>query len=151
MFLQGKNPVPAQLERFLEGEGDSSFLNESYKNYYGIQVYDYLIDRVRGTHRHFLKVPCTEELGVNDIRSIHAICGHMKILEHMVRDICGELKLVQKIKDHEKFAYAGKLLFMNYLRYPDRRNGKKIMNHLRKQKEMEKDVIGDVLDAMSCL
>ncbi|MCI8337530.1 MAG: hypothetical protein HFH62_02445 [Lachnospiraceae bacterium] len=151
MYLQGKNPIRTQLEIFLKGGGDSSFLNESYKNYYGIQAYDYLIDRIKGTHRHFLKIPCNEELGVNDIRSINALCGHIKIVEHMVRDVCGETELLQSVKNHEKFAYAGKLLFMNYLRFPDRRNGKKIMNHLRKQKEIEKVVIGDVIDAMSRL
>lgn len=144
-YLSGKNPTFAQVDRFLEDRDESYFVNESYKNFYGIQVYDYLIERIEGTHRHFLHLSCNEKLGVNDIRSMNALCAHMKIIGNMVYDICGDTKLAEELKSLYKSLFAGKLLLMNYLRFPDRRNGKKTIRHLRELKRREREIISRVL------
>lgn len=147
-YLQGENPVSLQLERFLEGRDESYFVNDSYKNYYGIRVYDYLVERMKGTQKRFLNMSCNDTLGVHDIRSINALWAHIKIIEDMIGEICDDTELSEELQKHRKELYAGKLLFMNYLRCPDRKNEKKTIRHLWELKRKEKEVIGRILEVL---
>lgn len=54
-YLHGDNRNELDLSEFLDNSADTYYVNNSYKEYYGIQLYDYLTDRLKGQHKLFLK------------------------------------------------------------------------------------------------
>ncbi len=102
IYIEGENPNRTALEQFLEIGYDSYFIQNSYKEYYGIRLYDYITDRLKGQHKLFRKENSNEVIGVNDLRTINALRAHIHIISELVEYIVsGEKKeeLIQKLCD----------------------------------------------------
>ena len=65
-YIEGKNPTRQLVDEFLENVTSIEFVGESYKEYYGIQLYDYLEDRIKGQNKLFRRNRSNETIGAND-------------------------------------------------------------------------------------
>lgn len=150
-YLQGKNQNERGLQRFLQGNSDCFFVNESYKQYYGIRVYDYLVDRMKEQHRLFQKESDREGMGVNDIRSLNAIYYHVEIMIQMLQErftLEEVQEQVTKLQDLKTSLYAAKLLLLKYIHDPSKKNGKKFIAYFSPLKEQEKEIVEEMVQKL---
>lgn len=87
-YISGNSYCKMKLNDFFIGsECQITLCNESFYDYHGIQVYDYLIDRISGfasvLKRNKIGNP---SLGVTDIRSFHVMISHKYVLMKMLSD-----------------------------------------------------------------
>ncbi len=142
-FLLGENRNQIDVEAFLKGDADTYYVNNSYKKYYGIQLYDYLSDRIQGQHRLFLINQSNEKIGVNDMRTFNALRAHIRIIAEWLKttEYLERNTLVQAIDALDKELYGVKILLMKYIDHPDRKGAKKIIKGIKAIKEKEQNIL----------
>lgn len=87
-YINGDSYGKRRLNDFFVGsESQITLCNESFYGFHGIQVYDYMINRIGGfasvLKRNKLGSP---SLGVTDIRSFHVMISHKYVLMKMLSD-----------------------------------------------------------------
>ena len=148
LYIEGENPNRTALEQFLETGYDSYFIQNSYKEYYGIRLYDYITDRLKGQHKLFRKENSNEVIGVNDLRTINALRAHIHIISELVEYVVsGEKKeeLISQLKKQDQTLYGIKLLLLRYVEAPERKTRKKLLDMLGKAREGEAELLKEVI------
>ena len=148
IYIEGENPNRTALEQFLETGHDSYFIQNSYKEYYGIRLYDYITDRLKGQHKLFRKENSNEVIGVNDLRTINALRAHIHIISELVEYVVsGEKKeeLISQLKKQDQTLYGIKLLLLRYVEAPERKTRKKLLDMLGKAREREAELLKEVI------
>lgn len=150
-YVQGLNSNKIALDSFLEGDYDTYFVQNSYKNYYGIRVYNYLQERLKGQHKLFQKKSSNEMIGVNDLRTFNALRAHNLLVKNMLQDVSKKentMEIIEGFKKHNQILYAGKLLLLRYVDTPERKICKKLIDMLDKAKNLEKKLIDETIVAL---
>ena len=136
------------MEQFLETGYDSYFIQNSYKEYYGIRLYDYITDRLKGQHKLFRKENSNEVIGVNDLRTINALRAHIHIISELVDYVVSGKKkeeLISQLKKQDQTLYGIKLLLLRYVEAPERKTRKKLLDMLGKAREREAELLKEVI------
>lgn len=148
LYIKGENPNQIALDYFLSGRHDSYFIQNSYKDYYGIHIYDYITDRLKGQHKIFRKESSNEVMGVNDLRTINALRAHIYLIAELVEFAVSDdrkKELETSLKKHDQVLYGIKLLLLRYVESPERKTRKKLLDMAGKAKEQEIELIKEVI------
>lgn len=146
IYISGENPV-SYLEDAFKASGNTSwFCNCSYKGFYGIDVYDYLVERIKGNYRLFGIVKPNNETGTNDLRTVNALTAHALITGEALKeagyDDNGENRvLISKLK-------ALHLMLMHYMDSQSLKNKNKFINMCRSVKDFELSYINKALSGI---
>lgn len=148
-YCAGKNPNRFYFEEYIK-EPDKSigFVNNSYVgSYYGINVYDYLIDRIKKQYKIFGTVEEDEKLGVLDLRSLNVLKTHQMIIRHILENIDGNIpsKIIERSERIEKTVIGVKVLLLKFFSTGEKKNCKKAVEMLKKVKAEELDICHQIL------
>lgn len=149
-YIEGKNPTRQLVDEFLENVTSIEFVGESYKEYYGIQLYDYLEDRIKGQNKLFRRNRSNETIGANDMRTMHALGTHERILKRMyqmIPDVEQEQEILDKFKKLEGTMNGVKVLMLRYMETISLKDGRKVVKMLRECKRQDRE-IGEVICGM---
>lgn len=149
-FVEGKNPNSLELEDLFEKRIDTYYVNNSYKDYYGIEVYTYLIDRLKKQSKILKK---KEVLCTNDLRTLNVLKTHLYIINRFIND---EIKIENNhitLLSEEMIKIINNLHMISSLiiRYIGRSEEKKLktaIKLLQKCKKEERIIINKILEIL---
>lgn len=151
-FCSGNNPNKLYFQEFLKNPSRSiEFVNNSYVgDYYGINVYDYLIERIKKQYKIIGRAKENEKLGVLDLRSLNTLKTHDMILEYMIKDIANDIpdELLNLLDKNQKQIAGVKILILKYLSDGQVGNCRKAVRKLEEIKKRELVIIKNILEIL---
>lgn len=149
-YCMGKNPNGFYFDNFLKNPTKSiEFVNNNYVgDYYGINVYDYLIERIKKQYKILGRVKEEDKLGVLDLRSLNTLRTHSMLLKDMLNDILDDTpeEMIDTLEKIEKRIMGVKVLILKYFSDGEKKGCKKAVERLKKVKEEEKEVVRQALE-----
>ena len=153
-YINGENCNKTYLDDFFQGESDTYYVNNSYTQYYGIQLYDYLIDRLNGQKRIFLRTRCNDRIGSNDLRTVNALFAHLSIIEKLVGVIVENErkdKLIKELKYLQQFLSGAKMIELRFIELEARKDCKKAIKLFREAQKKEVILLSEVIEVLESI
>lgn len=153
LYISGNSYCKKKLNDFFAGsENQIALCNESFYEFQGIQVYDYLISRISGFASVLKRTKIgNPSLGVTDIRSFHVMISHKYVLMKMLSD----QRLFEQEKNQElemqikhladRLTECKMLLIYMLHGKGGIREGKRILSILKQCRKDEYDVMSKLL------
>ncbi len=143
-YVEGINPGDKRRKDIYKGDKYQYFINYSYKNYYGIGLYDYLEERINGSKKIFGKTSDNDRIGVNDIRTINVLITHAEILNNAFKIL---------LQDEEDYGWEDvinatgylKIMLIQYLENNSLKYKNKIIKHIKSIKIKQTELIWKIL------
>lgn len=144
-YCEGKNPNGFYFDEFLKDPSRSiEFVNNNYVgDYYGINVYDYLIDRLKKQYKLLGRVKEEDKLSVLDLRSLNTLRTHSIIIKEMLKDLLEGVpeEIITTLEKIEKTITGVKILVLKYFSDGEKKGCKKAVERLKRVKMEELEVI----------
>lgn len=139
-YCNGVNTNGKYINLFLENlENSIEYVSNSYYESYGINVYDYLIERLSQESSRINFSQEGGKLGITDLRSLNVLKAHIKIIAQMMEDIMTE-KPLSEIQESLKYIESNlsgiNLLVMQYFASGEKkfcRRAKKLLVQSKKE------------------
>ena len=151
-YCKAKNPNIRYLEEFLKNQNNTiEFVSNNYVgDFYGIRVYDYLINKIRKQYKLFGTIQEADKLGVLELRSLNVLMTHDKIIKNMLDDILKipHLELQKDFERIETIIAGVRILILKYFSDGQKKSCKKAVELLKRAKEMELYTIMKVIDLL---
>lgn len=160
-YLLGKAAGRDVVRDFLKGRDIcQGFLNDSYYEYYGIGVYDYLEKRIKRRLSFFdgekKERDGASGLGATDSRSVQVLLAHKKLFFDFLQDreLWGGKKgpvhedLLRELEQLQEQILSAKMLLMQVIFGGGRKDGKRILVLMQKAKEMDRQWMEKLLRMM---
>lgn len=151
-YLTGENPNRFYLEDFMRDPSQSiEFVNNNYVgDYYGINVYDYLIERIKKQYKLFGNVKEEDKLGVLDMRSLNTLRTHSMIIKNMLNDIACDVpaEIIETLEKLEKKITGVKILILKYFADGEKKGCRKAAERLKQIKDEEKKICREVIHCL---
>lgn len=149
IYCVGDNPGKFYFEDFLEQPDQSvEFVNNNYVgDYYGIHVYDYLIQRIKKQCKILGQVREEDKLGVLDMRSLNVLRTHSIVMKDMVQDVVENIPedVIDTLEKIEKKIMGVRILILKFFSDGEKKRCRKAVENLKWIKERERWVIEQII------
>lgn len=144
-YIEEININDYKNKEIIDETNQQYFINYSYKGYYGIGLYDYLIERVKCSKRIFRQTTDNDKLGVNDLRTLNVLIAHSEILKIAFEKIFKSERVKDWSSTIDQINYL-KLMIMQYIDNNDIRYKEKIIKSIKQIKKKQITIIRLIID-----
>ena len=132
-YMQGINPLGYRIDGFLNGNEIGTWNDNSGKQYYGINTYDFLLEMLENNPSY------------GQVRSFSVLCEHKKIIEMVFNKIYdNRIEIIsENIKALQQKSATCKMLFLKYQVKSSDKTITNIKNNLINMKNLECELLSD--------
>lgn len=152
-YCKGENPGLLYCADFLNNRRDTpAFVYSNYVGeYYGIEVYTYLMERIKKQYKFLSHVTEEDKLGVLELRAINVLKSHCKLIRRIQEEllISPSQESTENFIKIEKKIEGVKLLLLKYFSEGQKKDCKKAVERLKQVKDMEFCAIMQLVQLLS--
>ncbi len=135
-YINAENINDKKHKEIINCSNKQFFINYSYKRFYGIDIYEYLLQRVQGSKKLFRNTPDNDRLGINDLRTINVMIAHAEILKKIFIELLEirDINIWEKMIDELNYL---KILVIQYMENKETKYKKSIIKHIKRIKSIQ--------------